>query len=85
MAVGPQRIVEFIVRSELIFRAREKVDNKYQLCQTTAKSTRLLHLPTTSTTVTINDALTRLAGDLCCLRPQVCLLSEHIDKHRVED
>jgi hypothetical protein len=63
MAVRPQRIVGFIVRSELIFRAREKIDNKYELCQATAKSTRVLHIPTTSATVTINDALTRLAGD----------------------
>jgi hypothetical protein len=55
--------MEFIVRSELIFRARETVDNKYRLCQTTAKSTRLLHIAATNTTDTINDALTRIARD----------------------
>jgi hypothetical protein len=61
-AMAPQGTTEFIVRSELIFRARETVDNKYKLCLTTAKSTRLLHIATTNTTDTINDALTRIAG-----------------------
>jgi hypothetical protein len=63
MAIAPQETMEFIVRSELIFRARETIDNKYKLCQTTAKSTRLLHIATKNTTDTINDALTRIAGD----------------------
>jgi hypothetical protein len=55
--------MEFILRSELIFRARETIDNKYKLCQTTAKSTRLLHIATKNTTDTINNALERIAGD----------------------
>ena len=54
--------VETNVRSELIFRAREKVVNKYKLCQTTSKATRRLHIAAKNTTDTINDALSRIAG-----------------------
>jgi hypothetical protein len=50
------------VRSELIFRARETVDNKYKLCQTTSKATRSLHIAAKNTTDTINDVLLRIAG-----------------------
>jgi hypothetical protein len=50
------------VRSELIFRARETVDNKYKLCQTASKATRRLHISAKNTTDTINDALLRIAG-----------------------
>ena len=50
------------MRSELIFRARETVDNKYRLCQTTSKATRRLHIAAKNTTDTINDALSRIAG-----------------------
>jgi len=54
--------MEVNVRSELIFRARETVDNKYRLCQTTSKATRRLHIAAENTTDTINDALSRIAG-----------------------
>ena len=54
--------METNVRSELIFRAREKVDNKYKLCQTTSKATRRLHIDAKNTTDTINYALSRIAG-----------------------
>jgi hypothetical protein len=50
------------VRSELIFRAKETVDNKYKLCQTASKATRRLHIAATNTTDTINDAFSRIAG-----------------------
>jgi hypothetical protein len=50
------------VRSELIFRAKETVDNKYKLCQTASKATRRLHVAATNTTDTINNALSRIAG-----------------------
>ena len=50
------------MRSELIFRARETVDNKYKLCQTASKATRRLHIAAKNTTDTINDALSRIAG-----------------------
>ena len=50
------------MRSELIFRARETVDNKYKLCQTASKATRRLHIAATNTTDTINDAFSRIAG-----------------------
>ncbi len=54
--------MEANVRSELIFRARETVDNKYKLCQTASKATRRLHIAAKNTTDTINDALSRIAG-----------------------
>ena len=49
------------MRSELIFRARETVDNKYKLCQTASKATRSLHISAKNTTDTINDAFSRIA------------------------
>ena len=50
------------MRSELIFRAKETVDNKYRLCQTASKATRSLHIAAKNTTDTINDAFSRIAG-----------------------
>ncbi len=50
------------MRSELIFRANETVDNKYRLCQTAAKATRSLHISAKNTTDTINDAFSRIAS-----------------------
>ena len=52
------------MRSELIFRAKETVDNKYQLCQTVAKATRRLHIASRNTTDTINNAFTRVGEDV---------------------
>jgi hypothetical protein len=52
------------MRSELIFRARETVTNKYKLCQTASKATRRLHISSTNTTDTINSAFARIADDL---------------------
>jgi hypothetical protein len=60
--VSAAKNVEANVRSELIFRARETVDNKYKLCQTASKATRRLHIAATNTTDTINDAFSRIAG-----------------------
>jgi hypothetical protein len=54
--------MEANVRSELIFRAKETVDNKYKLCQTASKATRSLHIAAKNTTDTINDAFSRIAG-----------------------
>ncbi len=51
------------MRSELIFRARETVDNKYKLCQTASKATRRLHISAKNTTDTINDAFIRIADE----------------------
>jgi hypothetical protein len=52
------------MRSELIFRAKETVTNKYKLCQTASKATRRLHISATNTTDTINSAFARIADDL---------------------
>lgn len=51
------------MRSELIFRAKETVDNKYKLCQTASKATRRLHIASKNTTDTINSAFSRIAED----------------------
>jgi hypothetical protein len=51
------------MRSEIIFRAKEMIDNKYQLCQTAAKATRRLHISSRNTQETINNAFTRIAAD----------------------
>jgi hypothetical protein len=52
------------MRSELIFRAKETVTNKYKLCQAASKATRRLHISSTNTTDTINSAFARIADDL---------------------
>jgi hypothetical protein len=70
--------VEANVRSELIFRAKETVDNKYKLCQTASKATRRLHIAAKNTTDTINDALSRIAGgDEFSLPANPILASSH--------
>jgi hypothetical protein len=52
------------MRSELVFRAKETVENKYRLCQTASKATRRLHISARNTTDTINNAFDRIAdGD----------------------
>jgi hypothetical protein len=52
---------ENFVRSELIFRAKQTIENKYKLCQTASKATRHLHVSAKNTTDTINNAFTRIA------------------------
>jgi hypothetical protein len=52
------------MRSEIIFRASEAIDNKYRLCQTVAKATRRLHIGTQQMNQTINNAFERIAADL---------------------
>jgi hypothetical protein len=52
------------MRSEAIFRAKEIIDNKYQLCQTASKTTRLIHVASRDTQETINSAFKKIAGDV---------------------
>jgi hypothetical protein len=52
------------MRSEIIFRAKEMIDNKYRLCQTASKATRRLHISSQNTQETINNAFVRIAADL---------------------
>jgi hypothetical protein len=52
-----------LMRSELIFRAKENIDNKYRLCLTASKATRRLHIASTNTTDTINSAFSRIAEE----------------------
>jgi hypothetical protein len=49
------------MRSEAIFRAKEIIANKYKLCQTVSKATRMLHISSRDTQATINDAFARIA------------------------
>lgn len=49
------------MRSEAIFRAKEIIANKYKLCQTVAKAARRLHISSTDTQGTINQAFERIA------------------------
>jgi hypothetical protein len=49
------------MRSELVFRASDKVANRYLLCQATAKTTRCLHFASANTTDAITDAFVRMA------------------------
>lgn len=51
------------MRSEAIFRAKEILPNRYQLCQTAAKTTRLLHVSSRNTQETINSAFEKIAAD----------------------
>jgi hypothetical protein len=51
------------MRSEIIFRASEAIENKYALCQTVSKATRRLHLGKHSMNETINNAFMRIATD----------------------
>ncbi len=49
------------MRSEAIFRAKEMIANKYCLCQTVSKATRLLHISSRNTQETINSAFAKVA------------------------
>ena len=50
------------MRSEAIFRAKETIENKYQLCQTVSKTTRMLHVSNQNTQETISNAFTTIAS-----------------------
>lgn len=51
------------MRSEAIFRAKETLSNSYQLCQTAAKTTRRMHVPSQNPQDTINNAFEKIAAD----------------------
>ncbi len=50
------------MRSELVFRAQEKVGNKFLLCRATARTTRRLHFVSFNTTDAITDAFVKIAS-----------------------
>ncbi len=50
------------MRSELVYAASAKLRNRYQLCQTVARATRKLHIPSTPTANTINKSLNGIAS-----------------------
>jgi hypothetical protein len=51
------------MRSEAIFRAKETLSNRYQLCQMAAKTTRRMHVASRNTQETINNAFEKIAAD----------------------
>jgi hypothetical protein len=50
------------MRSEAIFRAKKMIENKYSLCQTVSKATRVLHVSPRSTQETISSAFDQIAS-----------------------
>jgi hypothetical protein len=56
------------MRSEHVFRAHEKVTNKFLLCKAAAKTTRCICFVSANTTDAITDAFVRIA-DYPCLFP----------------
>ena len=49
------------MRSEIIFRASEKVANKYKLCQTASKAARVFNVESKGTQESINSAFATIA------------------------
>ena len=49
------------MRSELVFQAKQKVQNRYELTRMTALATRNLHTTDTTVAETINNVLASLA------------------------
>ena len=57
------------MRSEMIFRAQEKVANRYRLCHAASKVSRCLHYYSATTQDAISDALVRIAHVPCLVQP----------------
>jgi hypothetical protein len=49
------------MRSDSVFRAKEIIANRYQLCQTVSKATRKIHISSRNTQETINSAFEKIA------------------------
>jgi len=49
------------MRSDKIFGALDRVQNRYKLCQLTAQATRKLHRPNTRVQETMNEVLERFS------------------------
>ena len=58
------------MRSDLIFRAQEKVANRYRLCHAASKVSRCLHYYSTTTQDAISDAFVRIAYVPCLAQPR---------------
>ena len=59
------------MRSEEIFRAKEMIENKYSLCQTVSKATRVLHVSPRGTQETISSAFAKVAEGAKFVTPVV--------------
>lgn len=51
------------MRSEVIFRASESIENKYQLCQTVSQATRRVHIANQDVNQTINTVFITIAAN----------------------
>jgi hypothetical protein len=49
------------LRSTLVYSASKEIPNRFQLCQTISKATRVLHVDSNATGSTINRALESIA------------------------
>lgn len=49
------------MRSTLVYSASKEIPNRFQLCQTTSKAARVLHVDNTPSGSTINRALENIA------------------------
>ncbi len=49
------------MRSNLVFHALQRVENRYMLCQLASKATRKFHRPTTRIQETMNQVLARIS------------------------
>jgi hypothetical protein len=50
------------MRSDLVFRANDKVQNRFQLCRLTSTSARTMVRPSVGMHITINQALEAISG-----------------------
>ena len=50
------------MRSTLVFRAHDKVSNRYELCRLASRVTRRLHFASCDTQTAINDTFVSIAG-----------------------
>lgn len=50
------------MRSEKVFEAASRIPNRYSLCQTTARATRRMHVPSTRPQDTMNEVLSAIGN-----------------------
>jgi len=69
------------MRSDLVFRANAKVQNRFQLCRLTSTSARTMTCSSASMQTTINDALKAISGHSAPIVAQL----PHTDELKASD
>ena len=69
------------MRSELVYRANDKVQNRFQLCRLTSTSARTMTRPSVGMHITINQALEAISGHSAPIVAQ----SPHADELKALD